>query len=156
MYDDAYITYLAHFLGTRDYFECHEILEDRWKMEKPLDRDSIWVAFIQLAVSLYHQRRGNDVGALRLIQKSKQKFYLHHMMIAKFGLNKKELLQTLNLLEENIVNKKPYQSISLPFQDPHLIDLVKRKCGEWNCTFNSKSDLSNPYIVHKHILRHSL
>ncbi|QHS22630.1 DUF309 domain-containing protein [Virgibacillus sp. MSP4-1] len=154
MYDDAYVTYLAHFTGTRDYFECHEILEERWKKETPLDRNSIWVGFIQLAVSLYHQRRGNHVGALRLIKKAKQKFHLHHALIENFGLSKSEMLKTLDMLESNIQQKKAYQSISLPIQDKRLTEQVRQKCSKWNCAFNSKSDLSDHYIVHKHMLRH--
>ncbi|MEH7501602.1 DUF309 domain-containing protein, partial [Neobacillus drentensis] len=28
MYPTEYIQFLAHFHGDRDYFECHELLED--------------------------------------------------------------------------------------------------------------------------------
>lgn len=31
MYPEAYIEYLAEFHGSRDYFECHELLEEHWK-----------------------------------------------------------------------------------------------------------------------------
>ena len=34
MYSQAYIDYLVHFHGDRDYFECHELLEEHWKKTK--------------------------------------------------------------------------------------------------------------------------
>ncbi|MRG86458.1 DUF309 domain-containing protein [Salinibacillus xinjiangensis] len=154
MYDEAYIEYLTNLLGTRDYFECHEILEEHWKKELPLDRHSIWVAFIQLAVSLYHQRRGNMKGALRLITKSIHKFHLHENKIEHYGLDKEKLLQLLDTLKLKIENQQPYQSIFLPIKDQKLIKLVKAKCQQLNCTFHGTSNLSDEYLVHKHIMRH--
>ncbi len=57
MYAKAYIEYLAHFHGTRDYFECHEVLEEHWKAVDPKNRSSVWVLLIQIAVSMYHARQ---------------------------------------------------------------------------------------------------
>ncbi|MCP8616749.1 DUF309 domain-containing protein [Salirhabdus salicampi] len=154
MYDKAYIEYLVHFHGTRDYFECHEILEDRWKEELPLDRESIWVAFIQLAVSLYHHRRGNINGALRLIKKAKQKFIKHEKIIEQYGLDKQKLLLILDQTEEDIMNGNPYKSVFLPIKDEKLMTAVEAKCKELGCSFSTKSDLNNPQLIHRHKLRH--
>ncbi|PAD68333.1 hypothetical protein CHH83_14265, partial [Bacillus sp. 7586-K] len=33
MYDQEYIDFLVHFHCDRDYFECHEILEEHWKKD---------------------------------------------------------------------------------------------------------------------------
>ncbi len=62
MYPKAYIDYLVEFHATRDYFECHEILEEYWKEDPPKKRKRYWVGFIQLAVALYHHRRQNTAG----------------------------------------------------------------------------------------------
>src|SRR4051812_35918732 len=70
MYPEAFVHYMAHFHGDRDYFECHEILEEHWKEHDKGNKDSIWVAFIQLAVGCYHHRRGNVSGASRTLQKA--------------------------------------------------------------------------------------
>lgn len=35
VYPEAYVAFLHEFHTTRDYFECHEILEEYWK-EDPL------------------------------------------------------------------------------------------------------------------------
>ncbi len=70
MYPKAYVAFLHEFHTTRDYFECHEILEEFWKEDPPDQRKKYWVGLIQLAVALYHQRRGNGKGAKRLISNS--------------------------------------------------------------------------------------
>ncbi|WP_218197281.1 DUF309 domain-containing protein, partial [Pseudomonas sp. 2995-1] len=61
-YPDAYIEYLIEFHGTRDYFECHEIMEEYWKKNK----EKHWHTLIQLAVAIYHERQHNYDGSLRL------------------------------------------------------------------------------------------
>ncbi|WP_260405419.1 DUF309 domain-containing protein, partial [Paenibacillus sp. 598K] len=64
IYPDDYIQYLIEFHVTRDYFECHELLEEYWK-EQPGDDPfyDTWVGLIQIAVSQYHHRRSNHRGA---------------------------------------------------------------------------------------------
>ncbi len=153
MYDKAYIEYLAHFHGTRDYFECHEVLEKRWMMDRPLDRNSIFVAFIQLAVALYHQRRGNDVGALRLLKKGIQKFEIHASQVASYGLDREAFFVLLFALKEEMKSCQPYQSIQLPIQDKKLERLVQNYCKNLSCEYPSISNLHNTDLVHKHILR---
>ncbi|WP_238323048.1 DUF309 domain-containing protein [Gorillibacterium massiliense] len=32
-YDPLYIAFIWHFNGDRDYFECHEVLEELWLQE---------------------------------------------------------------------------------------------------------------------------
>lgn len=54
IYSESYIDYLIHFQATRDYFECHEIMEEYW-LEN--DRDKKWLTLIQLAVAVYHERQ---------------------------------------------------------------------------------------------------
>ncbi|TCT25630.1 hypothetical protein EDD68_103185 [Melghiribacillus thermohalophilus] len=150
MFDQAFIEYLAHFHCTRDYFECHEILEERWKQEYPLDRDSIWVAFIQLSVSLYHYRRGNTPGAKRLIQKSIQKFQKHQDMLSSFGLDRREFFIMLTQIESRILEDKPYVDVCIPITHNELKKAIKKRCSEWNHPFPSKSDLSNYQLVDRH------
>jgi uncharacterized protein len=153
MYDQAYIEYLAHFHGTRDYFECHEVLEDRWKRERPLDRESILVAFIQLAVALYHQRRGNYKGAKRILKKGIAKFNKHRQSLHQFGLIQEDFFCLLSTLQNNIDQQNLYKSVNLPIY-LELESLVKEECKKLGCSYSSKSDLDNPNLIHKHIMRH--
>ncbi len=68
MYPTEYIQFLIHFHGDYDYFECHEILEEYWKTKPRGNRDDYLVGLIQVAVSLYHQRRTNWNGATKMMK----------------------------------------------------------------------------------------
>lgn len=150
MFDESYILYLAHFHGTRDYFECHEILEDRWKEEQPLNRDSIWVAFIQLAVSMYHYRRQNFGGANRLLQKSKDVFQYNQSAISSYGIDAEQLFTLMNNLEKRLINRDNYESINLPIIDTKLEELVQLKCVRLGCKYQTKSNLYDHFLLNKH------
>lgn len=52
LYPKAYIDYLVYFHGLRDYFECHEVLEEHWKKDDKAERKKYWVGLIQIAVAL--------------------------------------------------------------------------------------------------------
>ncbi|WJH34118.1 DUF309 domain-containing protein [Paenibacillus sp. CC-CFT747] len=66
-YPEEYRAYLVYFHAERDYFECHEILEEYWKSNPQDPLAPAWVGLIQLAVGLYHERRSNTSGALKML-----------------------------------------------------------------------------------------
>ena len=84
-YPDAYIDYLVQFQAVRDYFECHEILEEYWKQHPDSPYRETWVMLIQLAVSLYHHRRGNLRGAVKLMKGALRRYQAEHM--AQLGVD---------------------------------------------------------------------
>lgn len=153
MYDQAYVDYLAHFHGTRDYFECHELLEERWKEETPLDKQSLWVGFIQLSVSLYHYRRGNIVGALRTLEKAKDILNAKQDHLNSYGLDKHQMHSLIDTLEVNMTNGEVYSSVDLPITDSQLLALVKERCVELGSSYGRPSDLYNEQLIHRHTLR---
>lgn len=51
-YPQAYIEYLEYYHGARDYFECHEVLEEYWKENPSSPLSAAWVGLIQLAVAM--------------------------------------------------------------------------------------------------------
>lgn len=152
-YPQAYIDYLVHFHGDRDYFECHEVLEEYWKENTPMERDSIWVGWIQLAVALYHQRRNNFSGAERTIDKAMTKFRLHEEQLHTFGINSQLFMEELQSLKASISAKSPYTSLLLPISDPILRDVCLNACEIKGFQWGSESDLSNKMIVDRHRLR---
>ncbi|MEW9500263.1 DUF309 domain-containing protein [Jeotgalibacillus marinus] len=152
-YPHAYIDYLVHFHGDRDYFECHEILEHYWKEHTRMDRDSIWVGWIQLAVALYHYRRNNLTGALRTVEKAIPKFRLHEQDLPEFGINKKLFLDRMQSLQAAIKSNTPYSSIHLPIEDEALEHICIEKCTDKGFGWRTCSDLSNEMIVERHRLR---
>ncbi|MEP6851587.1 MAG: DUF309 domain-containing protein [bacterium] len=50
-------------------FHAHEVFEDAWKSSTG-SVAGLWKALAQLAVGLTHQRRGNPVGADRLLRRA--------------------------------------------------------------------------------------
>lgn len=64
-YSPLFVKFVHHFNGDRDYFECHEVLEELWLEE---GRDPLYQGLLQAAVALYHHRNGNGNGARKLFR----------------------------------------------------------------------------------------
>jgi hypothetical protein len=56
----------------REFFECHEALEEIWTPERG-PRRLFLQALIHFAVAYYHDQRGNPVGATRQLRKGLRK-----------------------------------------------------------------------------------
>ena len=121
MYPKPYIQFLIHFHGDRDYFECHEILEEYWKESNDRKKDSIWVGFILLAVSRYHHRRENFIGAKRTLEKAIMILSKQESRPNIQGLDAGNLFPLLSKLLDQINHEESYQSINLQITDPVLI-----------------------------------
>ncbi|MFD0695829.1 DUF309 domain-containing protein [Paenibacillus sp. GCM10027628] len=63
VYDRLYVAYLYYFNETRDYFECHEVMEELWLEE---GRSPLYQGLLQVAVGLYHHANGNVSGSIKL------------------------------------------------------------------------------------------
>lgn len=153
MYSQEFINYLVHFHGDRDYFECHEILEEYWKKVDKKNKNSILVAFIQLAVSNYHHRRNNFSGALKTLEKAIQIFEQNREEIAKFGFLPSQLISFLQEQLYRIKQFYKYRSLDLPIADKKLNQLCIEACNQKGWKWCQISDLSNPALIHKHINR---
>lgn len=154
MYPDAYIDFLVHFHGSRDYFECHEILEEYWKQTEENDRKkSVWVGLILISVALYHQRTGNMRGACRTLIKGIDILEEKKEAIINLGLEHEKLLILLRKRLVEINDYNSYYSINLPIYDQKLLETAINRCQLLGFTWNVKSDLSNTSLVKKHILR---
>lgn len=70
-YLPLYVRGIALF-NNRDFFECHEVLEDVWRSCEPESR-LFYQGLIQAAVGLLHFSNGNTVGARKLYWASREK-----------------------------------------------------------------------------------
>jgi uncharacterized protein len=53
------------------FFEAHEFLEYVWKSDEVAESDrDFWKGVTQVAVGFVHTQRGNDVGAVRLLERA--------------------------------------------------------------------------------------
>ncbi|WP_251555429.1 DUF309 domain-containing protein [Neobacillus muris] len=153
MYPKDYVDYLVHFHGDRDYFECHEILEDYWKKTDPGNKDSIWVGFILLAVSAYHHRRENFPGAQKTLEKAMPIFKNQAASLSQLGLNQEILFDLLEQRLQFITEGQAYQSFELPIEDPELQQLCISACKKYGYVWGSESNLKDKELVHRHKLR---
>lgn len=152
VYPKAYVSFLIYFHGNHDYFECHEVLEEHWKKEAYRDRNSHWVGLIQLAVALYHYRRGNQPGAIRMITKAKNKLTHKIWELKELGMNTDKLFILLEQTQENMLARKPFTHINLPLEDQKLIKQCMTECHQLGFTWCSKQ-LDSRQLIDKHLVR---
>ncbi|MFC5470033.1 DUF309 domain-containing protein [Cohnella suwonensis] len=62
--DDRFLAFVAYFNRDRDYFECHEVMEELWLEE---GRSPLLQGLLQVAVGLHHWNNGNLSGASKLL-----------------------------------------------------------------------------------------
>ena len=148
----AYIEYLYFFHIKRDYFECHEVLEDYWK-ENGMKRDAVWVLLIQLAVGLYHYRRGNVKGALKMFRKTEMNFSQNQLNLQRLGIDDIELFIDLHRLIHQVQAQHPYASIDLPIIDEHVLTLCQSYANKHDDIWIPNSQPVSSYTIHKHKLR---
>jgi predicted metal-dependent hydrolase len=150
MYPNAYIDYLIHFHTDRDYFECHEILEEHWKQD---GQKRVWVILIQIAVAFYHHRRGNEQGARKMMQKALSLLQGENVAIEQLGLDHTQLIKQLQHYIEQLDKGQSYRSIQLPIMDEELLKTCQRICRERGLVWGKESDIHNEFLLHKHKLR---
>ncbi|GAA3400801.1 DUF309 domain-containing protein [Paenibacillus hodogayensis] len=73
-YDMLYVEFLYYFNVERDYFECHEVMEELWMEE---GRNPLHQGLLQVAVALYHHRNGNVGGAIKLFDQAIEKLQFY-------------------------------------------------------------------------------
>jgi predicted metal-dependent hydrolase len=62
----------VELFNRRQFFECHEVLEEIWTPERG-PRRLFLQSLIHFAVAFYHDQRGNPVGATRQLRKGLRK-----------------------------------------------------------------------------------
>jgi uncharacterized protein len=154
MFPSALTEFLYHFHVDRDYFECHEILEEYWKKNTDQQKDSIWVGFIQLAVANYHHRRENFNGAKRTLEKAIYILSKHREELDVLGFEVKELFTLLEKHLSAVNDQLPYRSYILPVEiNKEHLTCIYSKEEIANLVWGKESDLSNIDLIHRHRLR---
>ncbi|TDF99533.1 DUF309 domain-containing protein [Paenibacillus piri] len=151
-YPQAYIDYLIYFHADRDFFECHEVMEQYWKEHPgdPLSR--AYVGCIQVAVSMYHQRRGNVAGALKMLQSALLLF--SDPDLAQLGIQPDEFRARLTERLAQLEGPNfQYTDLNIPLADPRLIERCTKECEAKGRGWQRPSDLTDTYLIHKHTLR---
>jgi predicted metal-dependent hydrolase len=152
-YPEPYIEYLVYFHTDRDLFECHEVLEEYWKSVPDSSLRQAWHGLIQIAVALYHERRGNRKGAIKMMESAIRNLSIKHMN--ELGLQAAALSNLLTIRLEELINHSTteYEDFNFPFADRELQLLCQQRALSENKVWLAKSDFNLPSIIHKHTLR---
>ncbi|MGG3450074.1 DUF309 domain-containing protein [Domibacillus aminovorans] len=145
-YPVPYLAFLAHFHIDRDYFECHELLEEHWK-ETDGARDSVWVGLIQSAVYLYHYRRGNVNGAKRMAEKAIDCFSKRQHELTRLGIDADRFTAVIQKSLNRLQNGMPFSPLPIPIIDGLLTD----ELDQFTQTF--QPELNEQFLSEKHKLR---
>lgn len=146
LFHPLFVDYCAYFNGNKDYFECHEVLEEYWKEIAPREKLHPLVGYVQLATSMYHWRRDNYSGAERMMRKAISNFE-HNIGSEFFDLVDMEQLQeimTRQLIK--ITVRERFTHFTLPIEHEQLQQLVDQK-------ISALPQSDRHFIFNKHMLR---
>ncbi len=150
---DAYISFLVEFHASRDLFECHELLEEHWKKHPEHPHADLWVGLIQLAVGLYHQRRGNVPGARKMLAQALHR--LEKGPLEQLGIDKQHALEQLSgrLRDMESPEGLDYKDLDLRILDSEIALLCEKQCALGGLRWGSPSPMHEAALIHRHTLR---
>lgn len=118
-YDPLYVAYLVYFNRDRDYFECHEVLEELWLAT---ERNPLYKGLLQVAVGLYHFRDGNIRGAMLMLESAEAR--LREYPSVTLGIKLEALLQEVRVyigkLSDFAVEPFDYYDLTIRIVDEDL------------------------------------
>lgn len=127
MGDSRYLAYVVYFNRDRDYFECHEVMEELW-LEN--GRSSLLQGLLQAAVGLHHWDNGNRSGAVKLMTAALEKLGAHDGDVA-LGLDLAALRRSLEERLEALARRPldaPFRAFELRIVD----DGLRISAERWN------------------------
>ena len=118
-YDPLYVAFLAYFNRERDYFECHEVMEQLWLEE---GREPLYQGLLQVAVGLYHHRNGNIAGGIKLLTGALEKLNKYPPVTLGIRLDKLrgDAAACLERLAADPQSPPPFRPIDIDIADPAL------------------------------------
>lgn len=140
-----FIKYCAYFNGNQDYFECHEVLEELWKELKG-NKQHILVGYIQIAASMYHWRRGNLPGAIKLMKNAIK--IVENSEDTEFteDINISQLVADCKRVLEMMKRGNSFEKFTIVITNKKLFELVKVEIA-------SLPTVDEIFLLNKHILR---
>ena len=112
---EKYVEFIDTFQIQRDFFKCHEILEEIWIEETKCEtRKHVSINLLVIAVGLYHWRNKNYKGAIQVLENSLNNYDELSIDMEKMGIDSKCLKQRVLYVIESLKIKKSYEEIYLP------------------------------------------
>lgn len=119
MYERLYVAFLVYFNRDRDYFECHEVLEELWL---DTDKDPRYKGLLQAAVALFHFRNDNIRGGLKMFRSAVNRLegYAEDELGIRMGKLVDEMREYVQGLSEYEQHPIPYRDLTIDIVDPEL------------------------------------
>ncbi|KGR90390.1 hypothetical protein CD30_11940 [Ureibacillus massiliensis 4400831 = CIP 108448 = CCUG 49529] len=146
LFHPLFVQYFTYFNGNKDYFECHEVLEEYWKILAPGDKKHSLVGYIQLATGMYHWRRNNQKGALKIFKKAYRNLELNKSSIFVQCIDSEDLqLKCRNCISQ-MEQGLPFTSFQIVLLNNDLQKLVDKQ-------IENLPTYSYDFLLNKHMLR---
>jgi predicted metal-dependent hydrolase len=123
-YDPLYVKFIYYFNIERDYFECHEVMEELWLEE---GRNPLYQGLLQVAVGLYHHRNGNVNGAIKLFTAALEKLEGREQEVLGIDLSSLFTASRRYLSQLEQMEEAPFAfyDLDIRINDQELDDLVE-------------------------------
>lgn len=123
-YEPLFVAYLVYFNRDRDYFECHEVLEELW-LER--GHDPLYKGLLQIAVGLFHARRGNLSGGRKMLRSALERLspYSEQTLGIDLGKLRRETEEYLSAIAEGKEQAFAYYDLTIRLLDPELVRAVE-------------------------------
>lgn len=96
----------------REYFECHEVLEEIWIEETQCStKNHPAIVLLQFSVALLHWKRGNFSGAQKVFSKSLEYLENSTSDLENLGIDSSNLKEEIDEILVRIENGIPYSSM---------------------------------------------
>ncbi len=117
--DERYLAFISYFNADRDYFECHEVMEELWLEE---GRHPLLQGLLQAAVGLHHWHNDNFTGAVKLMEAALVKLSAYAEVALGLDLAKlrADLTASLSALAARPADA-PFQAFEVVVLDEQLI-----------------------------------
>jgi predicted metal-dependent hydrolase len=129
VYDRLYVDFIYYFNIERDYFECHEVMEELWLEE---GRKPLYQGLLQIAVGLYHHWNGNVGGSIKLFSQGIDK--LEHFSSPTLGIDLELIVDESRIYVQKLLNIaiEPFEfyDLNIVLVDPNLEAKLVAKIAE--------------------------
>lgn len=117
--DERYLAFISYFNAERDYFECHEVMEELWLEE---GRHPLLQGLLQAAVGLHHWYNDNYTGAVKLMEAAQAKLSAYADVALGLDLARlrADLAASLSALAARPADA-PFQAFELVVLDEQLV-----------------------------------
>jgi predicted metal-dependent hydrolase len=123
-YSYLYLLFIYYFNYKRDYYECHDVMEELWLDEQ---RDRFLQGLLQVAVGLYHFRWNNIAGAILLFEGAVEKLAPYSECKGGINLGKIRSEAEDYLSKLRCYEQQPFEfyDLTIEMMDPELKEMVE-------------------------------